>query len=197
MSKKALDQTALDQLFFQARTHRHWQDRKINRKTLEALYALLRLAPTSSNCSPARFLFIKSPAAKERLKNCLAAGNVDQTMTAPATVIVAYDTEFYEQLPYLSPRNNARSWFVGKPTAIESTAFRNGSLQAAYLIMAARALGLDCGPMSGFSPAQVNEEFFLDSTWKVNLLINIGYGQDDRIHPREPRLNFETACKVL
>ncbi len=197
MTSQAVEQNSLDQLFFTARTYRNWQDRSISKKTLEALYALMRLGPTSGNCCPGRFVFLDSKRGHERLEACLAAGNVRQTMSAPVTVIVAYDTEFYEQLPYLSPHNNSRSWFVGKPTAIETTAFRNSSLQAGYLIMAARALGLDCGPMSGFSPAKVNEAFFLDTTWKVNLLINLGYGVKDKLHDRQPRLSFETACKVL
>ena len=197
MIRETLAQVALDQLFFNARTHRYWEDRDISKEILEALYALLRLGPTSGNCCPGRFVFLTSKRGHERLEACLAAGNVRQTISAPVTVIVAYDTEFYEELPYLSPHNNSRSWFVGKPTAIESTAFRNSSLQAGYLIMAARALGLDCGPMSGFSPRQVNEEFFLDTTWKVNMLINLGYGISKRLHERQPRLTFDTACKVL
>ena len=197
MTRQAVDQNSLDQLFFHARTHRYWEDRSISKDTLEALYALMRLGPTSGNCCPARFVFLTSEGAHKRLESCLAAGNVRQTMAAPVTIIVAYDTEFYEQLPFLSPHNNSRSWFVGKPTAIESTAFRNSSLQAGYLIMAARALGLDCGPMSGFSPRQVNEEFFLDTTWKVNMLINLGYGVEDKLHERQPRLKFDDACKVL
>lgn len=197
MIRETLAQETLDQLFFNARTHRYWEERGISTGTLEALYALMRLGPTSGNCCPARFTFLVSEAAHKRLESCLAAGNVRQTMAAPVAVIVAYDTEFYEQLPYLSPHNNSRSWFVGKPTAIESTAFRNSSIQAGYLIMAARALGLDCGPMSGFSPKEVNEEFYLDTTWKVNMLINLGYGVEDKLHDRQPRLKFDVACKVL
>jgi 3-hydroxypropanoate dehydrogenase len=197
MTMKAIEQKALDQIFFDARTHRHWQDREISRNTLDALYALMRLGPTSGNCCPGRFVFLTTNKGHKRLEPCLAGGNVTQTMSAPVTVIVAYDTEFYEQLPYLSPHNNSRAWFVGKPVAIESTAFRNSSMQAAYLIMAARSLGLDCGPMSGFSPKEVNEEFFLDTTWKVNMLINLGYGIEDKLHDRQPRLDFDTACKVL
>jgi 3-hydroxypropanoate dehydrogenase len=197
MITQAIEQSALDQIFFDARTHRHWQDRSVSKHTLDALYALMRLGPTSGNCSPGRFVFLTTKKAHERLKDCLAGGNVRQTMSAPVTVIVAYDTEFYEQLPYLSPHNNSRAWFVGKPVAIESTGFRNSSLQAAYLIIAARSLGLDCGPMSGFSPKEVNEEFFLDTTWKVNMLINLGYGINEKLHDRQPRLDFATACEVL
>ena len=140
MIRETLAQDALDQLFFNARTHRYWEDREISQDTLEALYALLRLGPTSGNCCPGRFVFLTSKRGHERLESCLAAGNVRQTISAPVTIIAAYDTEFYEELPYLSPHNNSRSWFVGKPTAIESTAFRNSSLQAAYLIMSARGV---------------------------------------------------------
>ncbi len=192
-----LDDKALDQIFRQARTHIGWQKRPVDEATLRQLYDLLKMGPTSANCSPARFLFVTSPAAKARLKPYLSPGNVDKTMAAPVTVIVGYDTEFYEKLPQLFPHTDARSWFVGKPDFIQSTAFRNGSLQGAYLIMAARSLGLDCGPMSGFDNGKVDSEFFPDGRVKSNFLINLGYGDPSQIRPRGPRLTFEEACIIL
>ncbi len=193
----ALADTALAQLFHQARTHSYWQDRPISDTTLFELYDLLKMGPTSANCCPARFIFVKSPDGKEKLKPCLSPGNVEKTMSAPVTVIIAYDLEFYENLPELFPHTDARSWFAGKPKAIEATAFRNGSLQGAYLIMAARALGLDCGPMSGFSPGKLDQAFFDGSSWKSNFLCNLGYGDPSRLHPRSPRLDFDRVCRLI
>ena len=192
-----LSPEALDQLFNQARTHSHWLDKAVSDSTLFELYDLLKMGPTSANCCPARFVFVKSQDAKEKLKPCLAEGNVEKTMQAPVTAIVAHDMEFYEYLPELFPQTDARSWFAGKPKAIESNAFRNGSLQGAYLILAARSLGLDCGPMSGFSPAKVNEAFFEGTNWRANFLCNLGYGDDSRLYPRNPRLSFDQACRLL
>ncbi len=192
-----LEDKALDQLFRQARTHNGWQKRPVDDAILRQLYDLLKMGPTSANCSPARFVFVTSPAAKARLKPYLSPGNVDKTMAAPVTVIVGYDTEFYEKLPHLFPHTDARSWFVGKPDFIQSTAFRNGSLQGAYLIMAARSLGLDCGPMSGFDNGKVDAEFFPDGKVKSNFLINLGYGDPSQLRPRGPRLTFEEACTIL
>ena len=164
--------------------------------TLRELYDLLKWAPTSANSSPARFVFLVSHQAKERLRPALSAGNLDKTMAAPVTVIVAYDLEFHEKLPRLFPHTDARSWFAGKPEHILTTAFRNGTLQGAYLIIAARALGLDCGAMSGFDNAKVDAAFFPDGKVKSNFLCNLGYGDETRMLPRHPRLSFEEACRV-
>lgn len=190
-------QSALDQLFFNARTHSHWQARPIAEETLLQLYDLLKLCPTSANCSPARFVFIVSPEARDRLKLCLDTGNIEKTMNAPVTVIVAQDTHFYEHLPFLFPHADAKSWFEGQPSLIESTAARNSTLQGAYLIMAARSLGLDCGPMSGFNADTLNAKFFPEGRWRANFLINLGYGEADKLFPRSPRFRFEEACQIL
>jgi 3-hydroxypropanoate dehydrogenase len=164
---------------------------------LRKAYELARLGPTGANGSPARFVFLTAPGAKARLKPVLAPGNVDKTMAAPVTVIVAWDTEFHEHLPRLFPQADVRSHFVGNKPLIEENAFRNSSLQAAYFILAARALGLDCGPMSGFDADKLNAAFFPDGKWKVNLLCNLGYGDPSKLHPRNPRLNFEEASVIL
>lgn len=191
-----LDAAALDQLFREARTFSHWLDRPVPRETIEAVANLAKMGPTSANTSPARLVFVVTPAGKARLKPHLSPGNVRQTMEAPATVIVGYDREFYETLAYLYPHNpEARSWFAGKPDVIEETAFRNSSLQAAYVILAARALGLDCGPMSGFDKAGVEAAFFPRESVKANMLINLGYGDRTRLHPRSPRFAFEDFAR--
>ncbi|HYL82430.1 MAG TPA: malonic semialdehyde reductase, partial [Candidatus Acidoferrum sp.] len=155
------------------------------------------MGPTSANCSPARFVFVISPEAKARLKPCLAPGNVEKTLAAPVTVIVGSDSEFYERLPPLFPHVDARSWFVGNPGLIRDTAFRNSSLQGAYLLLAARALGLDCGPMSGFDNAKVDAAFFPDGKVKSNFLVNLGYGDSKSLRPRSPRLDFADACQIV
>src|SRR5579875_2200381 len=173
-----LEDAALDRLFRTARTHNLWADRPVSDETLRSLYDLLKWGPTSANSSPARFLFLRSQWAKERLRPALSAGNLDKTMAAPVTVVVAYDSQFYEQLPRLFPHADARSWFAGNEALANETAFRNGTLQGAYLIMAARALGLDCGPMSGFDKAVVDEAFLTGRGWKSNFLINLGYGDE-------------------
>ncbi|WP_314413438.1 malonic semialdehyde reductase [Pantoea septica] len=191
-----LDNTALDQLFNEARTHSYWQDKPLEAGILEQLYALTALGPTSANCSPGRFVFVTSQEGKEKLKPALSSGNVEKTMTAPVTVIVAHDMAFYDRLPQLFPHADARSWFTGSPELVKETAFRNSSLQAGYLILAARSFGLDAGPMSGFDPSKVNEAFFAGSSWQVNMLINLGYGDREKLHPRLPRLRFEQACKL-
>jgi len=193
---KPLDDATLGQLFREARTHNGWQPKTIGEETLHQLYDLLKMGPTSANCLPARFVFVQSPEAKARLKPCLAPNNVDKTMAAPVTVIAGYDTEFYEKLPQLFPHTDARSWFAGNPELIQSTAFRNASLQGAYLILAARALGLDCGPMSGFDNAKVDAAFFPGGKVKSNFLINLGYGDPSKVRPRGPRLAFEDACRI-
>ena len=192
-----LDDKAIDQLFRTARTQNGWQDKPVSDEVLRRLYDLVKMGPTSANALPARFVFVKSPEAKARLKACLAPTNVEKTMAAPVTVIVGYDTEFYEKLPKLFPHADARSWFVGNPELIQSTAFRNSSLQGAYLILAARALGLDCGPMSGFDNEKVDAEFFPDGRVKSNFLVNLGYGDSSTLFPRGPRLAFEEACQIV
>lgn len=193
----ALPDAAFEQLFLRARTYTAWLPKPVSDSTLRQLYDIFKFGPTSSNCSPARIVFVKSQAAKEKLKPALAPGNVDKTMAAPVTAIVAMDMEFYEELPLLFPHTDARSWFVGNPALIESTAFRNSSLQGAYLMLAARALGLDCGPMSGFDNAVLDAAFFPEGTVKSNFLCNLGYGDASKLHPRGPRLSFETACELL
>jgi 3-hydroxypropanoate dehydrogenase len=197
MTLPNLSDDALDQLFREARTHRWWEDRQIPEEVLRAVADLAKMGPTSANSSPGRFVFVVSPEAKEKLRPHLDEGNVRQTMSAPATVIVAYDTEFYEKLSFLAPHSkDARSWFAGKPAAIEETGFRNSTLQGAYVIMAARALGLDCGPMSGFSRKGVDEAFFPGGAIKSNFLINLGYGVPQKLHPRQPRFAFEEFCTI-
>lgn len=191
-----IEAQCLDQLFFDARTHNEWQDRPVSDELLRELFDVLRWAPTSANCSPARIVFVKSPEAKAKLLPALIEGNVEKTRIAPVTAIIGHDLEFHEHLPRLFPHTDARSWFVGNEPLIEATAFRNGTLQGAYLIMAARALGLDCGPMSGFDPDQVNEAFFAGSTTRVNFLCNLGYGRPEALFPRSPRFEFEDVCRV-
>ncbi|MFO1152369.1 MAG: malonic semialdehyde reductase [Rhodospirillales bacterium] len=187
----------LDTLFRNARTHSHWRDQQISEALLRDIWDLAKLGPTSANCSPARIVFVLSPEAKERLRPALIEGNIAKTMAAPATAIIGYDLTFYERLPELFPQTDARSWFVSNDALIQSTAFRNGSLQGAYFILAARALGLDCGPMSGFNNELVDETFFADSPIRSNFLCNLGYGDPSRLHPRNPRLAFEDACLVV
>ncbi|WP_417724420.1 malonic semialdehyde reductase [Salipiger sp.] len=189
----ALDAQALDTLFQEARTHNAWADRPVPDALLGELYDLTKMAPTAVNASPARFIFVRSTEGKEKLKPALSENNVEKTMTAPVTVIVAHDMEFHEKLPDLFPHVDARSWFAGNDAMIADTAFRNSSLQGAYLILAARALGLDAGPMSGFDPAAVKAAFFADKPWQANFLINLGYGDEKGLFPRLPRLSFEDA----
>jgi len=191
-----LSDNALDRIFRTARTHNGWLDKPVTDDQLRRLYDLMKWGPTSANCSPARIVFVRSKAAKEKLKPALAPGNLDKTMAAPATAIIAYDLEFYEKLPRLFPHADARSWFVGKPDLIAATAFRNGSLQGAYLIIAARAIGLDCGPMSGFNNALVDAAFFPGGKVKSNFLCNLGYGDPGKLFPRSPRLAFDEACEI-
>jgi len=188
---------ALEGIFIKARTHSAWLPKPVSDELLHQIYDLLKWGPTSANCGPARVAFVKSEEAKERLLACMAPGNVDKTRAAPVTAIIAYDLEFYEKLPKLFPFADARSWFVGNKPLIESTAFRNGTLQGAYFIIAARSLGLDCGPMSGFDNAKVDEAFFQGTTWKSNFVCNLGYGDPGKLYPRAPRLEFDEACKIL
>ena len=195
--KTAISEKVLDQLFRQTRTHSAWQPEPVRAELLREAYQLARLGPTSANGSPARFVLLTTSEAKARLKPALAPLNVEKTMTAPVTVIIAWDTEFHEKLPKLFPQADMRSYFVSNQQLIDETAFRNSSLQAAYFILAARALGLDCGPMSGFDANTVNEEFFPDGKWKVNLICNLGYGDTNKLYPANPRLAFEEAALVL
>jgi len=193
----AIPDDALDQLFRSARSQNKWQDRPVSPTLLRALYDLLRMGPTSANCSPSRFVFVTTPEARERLKPHLAPGNVAKVMTAPVTVIIGTDYKFYEKLPQLFPHADARSWFVGNEKLIETTAFRNGTLQGGYLIMAARAVGLDCGPMSGFNNEGVDQEFFANSSVKSNFICGLGFGDPSGVFPRSPRLAFDEACQIV
>jgi len=192
-----LSESCLDQLFGTARTHNAWHDRDVPDTLLHEVVGLAELGPTSANCSPARFLFVKSHAAKDRLKPHLSEGNRDKTMAAPVCVIIGYDLDFHEHLPKLFPHTDAKSWFAGKPEKILDTAFRNGTLQGAYLIMAARALGLDCGPMSGFDKEGVDREFFAGTNVKSNFLCNLGYGDGSVLFPRSPRFEFDEIAQIL
>lgn len=193
-----LDDRALDVIFRKARTHNGWLPKPVSDETLRRLYELMKWAPTSANCSPARILFLRSPEAKERLKPALSSGNRDKTMAAPVTALVAYDLKFYDLLPRLFPHDQkARGWFTSDETVARATAFRNGTLQGAYMIVAARAVGLDCGPMSGFDNAKVDAEFFAGQDVKSNFLCNLGYGDPAKLFNRSPRLNFEEACRIL
>jgi len=191
-----VDDNALDVLFRNARTHSKWHDRPVSDDLLRRAWDLAALGPTSANCEPARIVFVRSREAKQRLRPALAAGNVDKTMAAPVTAIVGHDLEFHERLAKLFPHTDARSWFAGNPPLIETTAFRNGTLQAAYFILALRGLGLDCGPMSGFDNAAVDAAFFAGTPIKSNFLINIGHGDAGALHPRSPRLSFDEACRI-
>lgn len=195
--EKSLPQRALDQLFLEARTHSAWLPKPVAQETLVELYHLTRMAPTSANGAPARFVFLTTAAAKERLLPALAPMNVEKTRAAPVTVLIAWDTEFHEQLPKLMPYADFRSYFHGNEALIHETAFRNSSLQGGYFILAARALGLDVGAMSGFVAEKVNAEFFADGKWKVNFIVNLGYGDHTKLFPRQPRLDFEEAVQVL
>ena len=185
-----------EQLFDQARTHNGFTDRPVPEATLRQLYELMRWGPTSANCSPARIVFVSSAEAKARLLECVSAGNLEKTRQAPVTAVIGMDMAFYEQLPQLFPHADARSWFAGKPEAIQATAFRNSSLQGGYLIMAARALGLDCGPMSGFDAAKVDAAFWAGTEVRTNFLCNLGHGDADKLFARSPRLDFDTACRI-
>lgn len=193
---QAIDQAALDRIFLEARTYNAWKPEPIPEATLRKLWDLARMGPTSANCSPARIVFVVTPAAKEKLKPALMPTNVEKTMTAPVTAIIGHDLEFHEHLPKLFPHTDARAWFAGNQPLIETTAFRNGTLQGAYLIIAARALGLDCGPMSGFDNAMVDKLFFSGSKVKSNFLCNLGYGSTKNLFPRSPRFAFEEACRI-
>ena len=193
-----LDKTALDQLFLSARTHNAWQGRPLPDELLQRLYDTFRMGPTSANCCPARIVFVKSQAAKEKLQPALDEGNRAKSLAAPVTAIIGYDMKFYEKMGQLFPHvPDARSWFDKDEQTAYTTAFRNGTLQGAYLIVAARALGLDCGPMSGFNNEMVNQMFFADTSVKANFLCNLGYGDPSGVRPRSPRLEFNEACRII
>ncbi|MFB9121751.1 malonic semialdehyde reductase [Paraburkholderia dipogonis] len=192
-----LSDQALDQLFREARTHNGWQQKPVDDAVLKQLIELVLLGPTSANSSPGRFVFVRTPEGKEKLRPALSPGNLEKTMAAPVTAIVGMDMAFYEHLPKLFPHADARSWFAGNDKAIADTAFRNSTLQGGYLILAARALGLDTGAMSGFDAAKVDEAFFAGTTVKSNFLINLGYGDPSKLFPRSPRFAFDEAARLV
>src|SRR5471030_1318457 len=192
-----LSSEVLDLAFREARTHSAWLDKPVDDALLAQVYDLARMGPTSANMCPMRIVFVKSKAAKEKLKPALDAGNVDKTMAAPVTAIIAMDIRFYEKLPKLFPHADAKAWFKDLPAnVLEYIGLRNSSLQGAYLMLAARSLGLDCGPMSGFNNAKVDAAFFAGTNVKSNFLVNLGYGDKTKLHPRAPRLTFDEACKI-
>ena len=193
----SLDSAALDLLFGNARTHNVWQDRTVSEIVLRRLFDLMKMAPTSMNISPARIIFVKTEEGKEKLKPALVSGNVEKTMTAPVCAIIGHDLDCWKQLPKLFPFKDMSSLFSNNPDFVLSTAFRNCSMQGAYLIMAARALGLDCGPMSGFDNDLVDKEFFSGTAVKSNFLCNIGNGRKEKLSDRAPRFNFEDVCEVI
>lgn len=192
-----LNDAALDQLFRTARTHNAWLDKPVSDEQLHAIYELMKWGATSANSSPARIVFVKSPEGKQKIRQAISDGNREKTLAAPVTAILASDYEFYEKLPKLFPHTDAKSWFVGNQPSIDITAFRNATLQGGYLMLAARALGLDCGPMSGFDNAKIDELFFAGTRIKSNFLINLGYGDTAALFPRSPRLSFDEAASIV
>lgn len=197
MSATVLTDQALDTIFRTARTANAWQNRPVSAETLHEIYDLMKFAPTAANGCPLRIVFVQSPAAKARLKPCLIESNADKTMSAPVTAIFAMDTKFHEHLPFLFPHTDAKAWFEGNDAHIAETAFRNSSLQAAYFIIAARALGLDCGPMSGFDADKLNATFFADGRFKVNFICNLGYADHSKTFGRSPRFEFGQVAEIL
>lgn len=192
-----LNQDQLALLFNSARSHNAWLDKSVSDEQLHAIYDAMKWGPTSANTSPARIVFVKSSEQKEKLLACMSEGNYEKTKAAPVTAIIGMDMKFYDKLPQLFPHTDARSWFVGNQASIDATAFRNSSLQGAYFMLAARALGLDCGPMSGFDADKINATFFADTEVKVNFVCSIGYGDAEKLFPRSPRLSFDEACKIV
>lgn len=195
--KKPLGGEALDVLWREARTHSHWQDREVPDDLLKKIHDLAKFGPTSANCCPARIVFVKSKEAKERLRPHLDQGNVEKTMKAPVTALIGYDLKFHDHFTQLFPHADARSWFAGNDAKIEETAFRNSSLQGGYFILAARALGLDCGPMSGFDPEGLRGEFFSGTDVQPNFICNLGYGDPSKLYPRLPRFDFGDVCSIV
>jgi len=191
-----LPDAALQQLFTQARTQNGWLDTPVADDTLRALYDLLKWGPTSANCSPARFVFVRSDEARQRLAACVSAGNAPKVRQAPVTVIIGMDMAFYDKLPQLFPHADARPWFAGKPDVIDATALRNSSLQGAYLMLAARSLGLDCGPMSGFDAVKLDAAFWAGTTVRTNFICSLGHGDPGKVFGRSPRLAFDEACRL-
>jgi 3-hydroxypropanoate dehydrogenase len=191
-----LNDTALDILFHNARSQNGWLDKSVSDQQLRQIYDLMKWGPTSANCSPARIVFVRSAEAKDKLVACMAPGNIDKTKSAPVVAVIGMDMEFHEKLPQLFPHANAKSWFAGNQPLIDATAFRNSSLQGGYFIMAARAVGLDCGPMSGFDADKINAAFFAGTTVKVNFVCGLGYGDPGKIFARSPRLSFDEACQL-
>jgi len=193
-----LNDKSLNLIFRDARTHSNWLDKPVDDALLAQVYDLAKMGPTSANMCPMRVIFVKSKAAKEKLKPAMSETNVNKTMAAPVTAIIGMDVHFYEKLPELFPHVDAKAWFKDlSENVLEYTALRNGSLQGAYLMLAARSLGLDCGPMSGFDNAKVDAAFFAGTTVKSNFLCNLGHGDATKLHPRNPRLSFEEACQIL
>lgn len=192
-----LPQASLDQLFVHARTQNGWLDKPVSAATLKQLYDLTKWGPTSANTSPMRVVFVTTQTAREKLLTCVGPGNLEKTKSAPVTAIIGQDMEFFEKLPKLFPHADARLWFLGNQPLIDSTAARNSSLQGAYLMLAARAVGLDCGPMSGFDPEKMDAAFFGGTKVKSNFICNLGYGDASKVFPRSPRLSFEEACTVV
>lgn len=184
-------------LFTEARSHNGWLQKPVSDEQLHQLYNLIKFAPTAANSCPLRITFIKSVDSKERLKPHLSEGNIIKSLTAPALAILSYDTEFYEKLPYLFPHTDAKSWYEGKPDKITSSGSMNATLQGGYFILATRSIGLDCGPMSGFNNATLDEEFFPDGKTKSLFICGIGYGDHSMVHPRSPRLSFEESCDII
>eukprot|EP01037_Dinobryon_pediforme_P017234 gene17234-17424_t len=192
-----IDHAAIEALFTNARTQNKWTDQPVSDADLHAIFDILKMGPTSANCSPARFVFVRTPEGKEKLKPALSAGNLEKTMTAPVTVIVAHDPKFYDQLPKLFPHADARAWFAGNEALANETAFRNGTLQGAYLMIAARAMGVDSGAMSGFDKSKVDVAFFAENGFKSNFLINLGHGDSTGLFPRSPRFSFDEVCTIV
>ena len=196
-NRQMIESASLAQLFTEARTHNAFLDKPVPGELLVKAVELARMGPTSANQSPLRVLFLRSPAAKERLRPALSPGNLDKTMSAPVVAVAAYDEEFYEHLPFLFPHADAKAWFSGDPAKAARSAFQNGTLQVAYLLIALRAVGLDTGPMTGFDNAKVDAEFFPEGRVKSNVLINIGYGDAEKLFPRSPRFSFDQMAKIL
>lgn len=196
MTNNTLDEASLDILFRTARSHSYWLDRTVSNEHLQQIYELMKFGPTTANSCPARLVFVKSLVAKQRLIPCLNEGNVRKSMEAPVVAIIGMDMEFYEKLPVLYPHQDARSWYAGKPDKIEENAFRCSSLQGAYFMLAARSLGLDCGPMGGFEADKINTAFFPEGKVKVNFICALGYGDHSKLHPRNPRLPFAEVCRI-
>jgi len=192
-----MSQVRIEKLFHEARTHNEWLNKPVSDDLLKQIYDIMKWAPTSANSSPGRFVFVRPGAAKDKLLGAMAPGNVEKTKSAPVTAIFAHDSAFFEKLPKLFPQTDAKSWFSGNPALAEATAVHNAVLQEAYFILAARAVGLDCGPMAGFDKEKVDAAFFAGTTWRSDLVCNLGYGDKAKLFPRNPRLDFAEACRIV